>query len=206
MSTNKICSEFVREVCDGRDPSHGYEHMLKVKKNAMHTYRLENINDDEIKQLCTIVAWCHDVADHKYDKDGKLADTVKEFLRINFYTNSTLIWNCIERISFSKEKHNKDDWKLLLGEKGMLVRNIVSDADKLEAVGKPGLTRCIEYASEQYMKDHGVSIPHSVLVSAVHEHSNDKLLRLKDYMRTKTGLNMAIPLHDELVRELANMI
>jgi HD superfamily phosphodiesterase len=36
----------------------------------------------------------------------------------------------------------------LIGVRGMLVRNIVSDADKLDALGMHGLHRCLSYIKE----------------------------------------------------------
>ena len=46
-------------------------------------------------------------------------------------------------------------------------------------------------------------MPYDCLKSDVINHSNDKLLRLKDgFIRTKTGKIMAEKLHDEFVAEL----
>ena len=206
-SINQLCGEFVRETCKDRDPSHGYNHMKQVKENSMIIYHGENINDPYIKNLCKIVAWLHDVADHKYDKDNQLEHIIKKFLSEHFPEDSKLIWDIIQRISYSKEvKQGKIDWLLTLGEKGCIVRNIVSDGDKLEAIGKIGIERCVEFSKEQYYKNNGENIPTKLLIDEVCKHSDEKLLRLKDeFINTKTGKCLAEPLHNEMINILTHL-
>lgn len=96
----------------------------------------------------------------------------------------------IDRISYSKEvkmiKANNLDWKCVLGVKGLIVRNIVSDADKLEAIGKIGLDRCIEYTKTKYFEKHSEKIPKNVLKVMVNNYADEKLKTLKDhFIRTK---------------------
>jgi HD superfamily phosphodiesterase len=106
--------------------------------------------------------------------------------------DAQLIMDIIERISYSREKTFGDsDWLATLGETGIIVRNIVSDADKLEAIGEIGIRRC-----EQYSRH--VS-PHNVW-ARVRQHADEKLLHLRDhYIRTRAGKQLAAPLHDEMV-------
>ena len=206
MSVNQICLPFVEKKCYLRDSSHGTSHMLQVQQNALKIYEGENINDDHIKTLCEVVAILHDVADHKYDNNNTLSQQVKEFLQTNFPTDAILIWNIIERISYSKEVKSKADWSNVLGPIGILVRNIVSDADKLEAIGKTGLQRCINFTKLQYLHKNGKEILPEELNSEVYKHAVEKLLVLKDkFIYTATGKKMAKPLHSELVIALTEM-
>jgi HD superfamily phosphodiesterase len=207
-SINQLCSGFVSETCKDRDPSHGHDHMKQVKENSMIIYHGENINDPYIKNLCRIVAWLHDVADHKYDKNNQLETIIKNFLFEHFPEDAKLIWDIIQRISYSKEvKQGRSDWLSILGEKGCIVRNIVSDADKLEAIGKIGMERCIDFSKEQYQhKNNGENMPSNLLIEAVSKHADEKLLRLKDeFIITKTGKCLAESLHNDMINILENL-
>ena len=114
----------------------------------------------------------------------------------------------IDYVSYSKEKKAIDnntpiDFSKELGYLNATVRDIVSDADKCEAIGQLGLYRCIEYTQHVYKQKNQTDMPYDCLKSDVINHSNDKLLRLKDgFIRTKTGKIMAEKLHDEFVAEL----
>jgi uncharacterized protein len=151
------------------------------------------------------VAWLHDVSDHKYDKDGTLDQQLDKF-GIENIPNYLEIKKVIKLISYSSE--NKAicngtplDYEELLGTHYATVRHIVSDADKLEAIGAIGIERCI-----QYTKHSKPSITDEELKHAVQVHADEKLLRLKDeFIRTNTGKRLAIPLHDEMVELLKKM-
>ena len=200
---------FVKKTCDkaGRDPSHGYEHMKQVYANSMIICKMMKIKDPYILKMVTIVSWLHDVFDHKYDFDGKLKNRVNEFLESHYKPKDIkLILDIIERISFSKENkvrinNQQLDWIEVLGEKGVLIRNIVSDADKLEAIGKEGINRCI-----MYTKECNENISDDELINNVKKHADEKLLRLKDeFIRTEAGKQLAQPLHEEMKNMLENM-
>ncbi|AYV79248.1 MAG: metal dependent phosphohydrolase [Faunusvirus sp.] len=203
-------SKFVITTCADRDPSHGYDHMRTVAETALRIYDAEQVgyNDDkyDIQRLIIIVALLHDVADHKYDKTGQLHKTVADFIKSICPDDYILVGNIIDRISFSKEDKilacgDKLDWQEVLGDVGSLVRNIVSDADKLEAIGIIGVTRCIEYCRHICK-----NIDEKTLLVLVIKHAQEKLLRIKThYIRTKTGKRLAEPLHDAMVSEILNM-
>lgn len=202
-------SEFVKKVCNGRDESHGYEHMKKVAENARQIYEHQSIDKSNrnsyiILENVLIVAWLHDVADHKYDLDGTLETKIHNFLvkLLKDQKRVELIQNIIHRISYSKEnkivqsgRKPEEEWKKVLGDEGLIIRNIVSDADKLEALGKIGMERCI-----MYTKERSPGISYEKLVENVKAHSKEKLLRLKDeFIRTKYGKKLAEPLHQEFI-------
>lgn len=209
---NKL-KEFVKDVCKDREPSHGYEHMEKVKSNSIKIYNElppksdSYVKDDILKNLIITVAWLHDVYDHKYDHDGKLRNKVMMFLvDLKDPTHATIVMDIIERISYSRE--NKSilngealDWNDVLGSEPLLVRNIVSDADKLEAIGQVGVDRCVAYTLEKNPNISGEN-----LVKHVMKHADEKLLRLKDeFIRTEPGKRMAEPLHQEMIEGLEKL-
>lgn len=210
-------SDFVKEVCAERDESHGWQHMKYVAENSMNIYYSEYVKGNlepstQLQQLVLACAWLHDVPDHKYDHDGKLMEKVEHFLDHHLPENKRMILNVIDRVSFSKEniclkKGIPLDWDQVLGEVGITVRNIVSDADKLEALGKIGFERTCEYTREAYKQKHGKDMPYYKLVENVKQHSEDKLLRLKDeFIRTDSGKELAEPLHYQFKKMLDNMV
>ena len=68
---------------------------------------------------------------------------MEAFLTENFSEEKTKILAIIERIAFSREKAwGRNDWLAVLGIDGVIVRNIVSDADKLDAINAH---RCYMY-------------------------------------------------------------
>jgi HD superfamily phosphodiesterase len=214
--TQKL-TDFVQTTCEGRGPSHGYEHMQKVARNALEIFEGEEANippirRPEVRLKIKIVAWLHDVADHKYDGDGNLKLRVKDFVSsICDKRTAGIILLIIDLISYSKENKailegNPINYEELLEEYDIWVRHIVSDADKLEALGKVGFERCREYSIHAYKEKYGSEPTPDILKKLINEHANEKLLRLKDqFVRTQTGKQMAEPLHEELVNELENL-
>ena len=232
---------FVRDNTKERDDSHGHEHMRRVALNAIMIFEMErsdicqqlltdyvsnyekfavntNSNDfigfkmDQILKNIITVAWLHDVADHKYDHDGRLLESVKQFIKSNSENNNNSLLTIIRKVSYSEEarfqKENpnrEDDFISDLGLQDQIVRNIVSDADKLEALGKIGVDRCIEY-SREVLKENGQNVTTEQINSRVLKHAEEKLLRLKDnYIRTHSGKKIAEKLHEEMVAELSKL-
>lgn len=204
--------QFVNTMCEGRDWSHGFEHMVRVTENAINIFDKEkkNINEelwDEIDEKIKIVAMLHDVADHKYDSNGELRIKVRKFVE-TIHSDVDGIMKTIDLISYSKEQRGIDCGVLInfeseLGVVNVIVRNIVSDSDKLEALGKIGLDRCSEYNKKIYFEKFGKEMDYHDLKRDVMQHCNEKLLRLKDnFIRTSSGKEMAVILHDELVKEM----
>lgn len=208
-------SAFVAQVCADRDPSHGHEHMHSVAINSLFIYMNTEspLKNESVSDLVIAVAWLHDIIDHKYDPEKKLAGRMRTFLEGLFSpTDVQLIFDIIDRVSYSKEntamkKKEKLDWQEVLGNAGCFVREIVSDADKLEAIGKIGIQRCMEYTSHHYFEKNHKEISQQELVAEVVKHANEKLLRLKDeFIRTTVGKKMAKPLHDEMITMLADFL
>ena len=192
--------KFVQDHTRDRDSSHGYEHMEKVYDNAMTI--CTKLGDDiplNILRWVTIVSWLHDVADHKYDKNGESRKYVQYFLQEHIPEYAKEIMTCIDCISFSREKKEGCKYyEKLLSPEFVQVRNIVSDADKLEALGVAGLERCeaytrnVAYENKAFVTDEQVFL--SVLL-----HCKEKLFILSsEYMRTVPGHEMAIALDAEM--------
>lgn len=216
--------KFVIETVGHRSSSHSDEHMRVVVNNSRkiceHTYG-EEILENPMYLLIATVAWLHDVADHKYlSHDPSLTQKVADFLDKftedykhlvkgsdceHLYTTEK-IQAIIDRISYSKEKKFGDnDWNEVLGDVGIKIRNIVSDADKIEAIGKAGIQRCARYGAEKLEQENMEATKEQIFDRTVN-HYHDKLKHLSSkYMRTEFGKKWAAALDEEMVAELENM-
>lgn len=205
--------KFVKENTVGRDPSHGYEHMKQVFKNSQEICAKicaegTLISADVIRWIA-IVAWLHDVADHKYDKDGVLMEKVKTFVyeQVVDKDDAEYVLMCIEMVSFSKEKkEGMKYYEKILPEKFVIVRNIVSDADKLEAIGVIGLQRCEAY-TKHIAKEKNEQLTDEEVLYRIAEHCKEKLFILAtSYMRTNPGRKMALDKDMEMRMWMTNRL
>jgi hypothetical protein len=131
-------SAYVASVTIDRDDSHGHAHMQEVAWLSMDISRClhqKGLSCPSTKELVMCVAWLHDVSDHKYDPEGKMRQQTIDFLS-KHHMDTTLIMNIIDLISYSREVSDRQHedyrqrWEKLLGVDGLLIRDIVSDADK----------------------------------------------------------------------------
>ena len=200
ITLEKKISDFVYEITKDRDNSHGWMHMKKVSENAKIIMQDMDITKKQYKNA-VIVSWLHDVADHKYDKNGVMQIKLEDFLKtiISEPEIGVRILQCIDMISFSKElKRGYKYYYQILPKDWVKVRNIASDADKIEAIGPTGIDRCKKY----YIEKSGEHA-HKQIVRDIHNLAEKKLLLLKDrYIHTEKGKEMAKPLHEFLVRWL----
>ncbi|CUI15300.1 Hypothetical protein, putative [Bodo saltans] len=227
-----ICRTF---FCAGRDASHGLAHMETVTRQAVLIFMMNHGATESAEFIARnlsrviVVAMLHDVNDHKYDDEvGTLAKKVKTFLESiasklvivdgeaeGCATEAGVVetvMQCTDAISYSKEVKRGMRWfeKTLPSAAWVVVRDSVSDSDKLEAIGYSGLLRCYEFAThllkgkgkwEAALQEHGIdNIGKALLYPHVVEHSDEKLLRLKDhFVNTVAGKHLALPLHEEMV-------
>lgn len=193
--------EFVKLHTSGRDPSHGYSHMSRVAATAMDIMTEMDVSEDQFR-WSIIVAWLHDVADHKYDKDESIMRHVEMFLRVIDPVNHDNLLKCIKAISFSTEKRlGYKFYEQILPAEWVVVRNIASDADKIEALGLVGIDRCIQYAQET----HENKLSEDEEIMYVWEHAREKILHLhKKYIHTKVGKLISRHLHNDTLWWLAS--
>ena len=198
-----LLSEFVAEICQGRDDSHGHAHMKAVAETTRFIIKQDFIDESGWLTLDTITAaWLHDVADHKYDHDGTLEQRLDAFGNANI-GNYEEIKQVIKYVSFSTE--NKAivagaplNFPEILGAYYSQIRDIVSDADKLEAIGTIGIQRCIEYTTHT-----NPTYTHPQIISDVKKHAHEKLLRLAaQFIKTPTARIIATHRHKEMTEWL----
>jgi HD superfamily phosphodiesterase len=195
-----LLSNFVDEICKGRDDSHGHAHMKAVAEMTRLIIKEDFIDESGNLTLDAITAaWLHDVADHKYDHDGRLEQRLDAFGRANI-GNYDEIKKVIKYVSFSTE--NKAilagtplKFSAILGGYYSEIRDIVSDADKLEAIGVVGIERAIAYTTEA-----NPTYTEAQVIAEVCKHADEKLLRLAtEFIRTPFARKIAKDRHCKMV-------
>ena len=190
-----VCAaeDFVKKELAGVDGSHDWWHIHRVRNLALKLASMEGISEPTKLEVIELAALLHDVKDWKYSgSDHAGVTAVEEFLQsINYSPEHTkTILFVISNIGF-KEVLSKKMKPAITPELG-----IVQDADRIDAIGAIGIARCFtfggskhrvlhdptiaprtELSKESYMKEKGTTI----------NHFHEKLLLLKDKMKTKSG-------------------
>ena len=187
-----------------RDTSHDFNHVEKVCKNALYIYNTigviyEKNDDDEL--ILVISSLGHDIWDHKYYQDSDEIDKIKSLFMYSMFicdVPSVIIMKSIkiiDSISLSNEYRLRQAGKMLeLDPEIIFIRNIVSDADKLESLGLVCVERMIEYGIHDNIIDNAEHASHIKL------HCQTKLYKLlhDNYIMTDIGRRLAEPLLQEL--------
>ena len=175
--------EYVKKEMEGG--SHGFDHVLRVVELARYIGTLEGADMDVLMPA----AYLHDVA-RKYESEGKDhaklgAKMAKEFLRKIGYPEEK-----IEHISHAIEVHRYKSKK----EPRTLEAIILKEADMLDAIGAIGIYRVISHSCET-----GRSLDDTI------KHIEEKLIKLKDKMKTRTAFEIARKRHEFLESFLKNL-
>ncbi|MFA4640845.1 HD domain-containing protein [Pyrococcus kukulkanii] len=154
--------------------SHGLSHTLRVLKLSLYIGSQEGA-DLEVLALASLL---HDVARPLEDR-GIIQDHAKESARIakeilKGHPRVEEVVHAIEAHRFSNDVKPRT-----------LEARILSDADKIDALGAVGIARVFMYSGEN-----GRSIEDSI------EHFKRKILKLKDMIYTSTGRKMAQERHE----------
>ena len=179
--------------------------VAEMSRNIIHEDYRDRRHYRHLMMDAITAAWLHDIADHKYDHDGTLEQRLDEF-GYKHIMNYEDLKKVIKYVSFSSE--NKAifagtplDYDSLLTPYYALVRHIVSDADKLQAIGKIGITRAL-----MYTRDSNPTYTEAQVIVDVRRHADEKLLRIAtEFMRTPTGRMLAQKEHEEMVNELQQL-
>lgn len=154
---------------------HGIGHVIRVIINIQNILKYESANPF----IALFSGWLHDIGRYKESELNQhhaiiSADMARLFIESNKLQLSQQeiehIIECIERHSFSAGK-----------EPDTIEAKIVSDADKIDALGSIGIYRVACYQSEN-----GRGIEDMI------RHFHEKLLKLKDQIYTKIGLEIAL--------------
>lgn len=173
---------FVEESTMTFDESHDVSHAYAVYKNMLKI--VETIDEDIDMDVLVYCAMLHDICDHKYPNSIKESELIKFIIDGLGDTKCERVMNIINNVSFSKQIKGL---RKELQYPDNIHLDIISDADRLEAIGQIGIDRCIKYTRAS-----GGQVPEDVI-----KHCHEKLLILKDkYIVTSIGKQIAEPLHN----------
>lgn len=188
----------VRERVNQYGKGHDFSHIERVVKNALEINKVEK----ESEKLVLILAYCHDLFDEKFYHHDDFKDELRDLLSDIELSNEEFDTLYLDLKNF--------------GFKGGLqvpqlskVGQIVSDADRLDAIGAIGIARTMMYGDTLYDRN----IEYKPITSKdeyrshrpILFHFYDKLLKLKDLMFTKTGKQMAQQRHQFMLEYLEQL-
>ncbi|KAI8538543.1 hypothetical protein RHMOL_Rhmol09G0111800 [Rhododendron molle] len=148
-----------------------------------------------------LAALLHDIGDYKYMRDSSEGKIVEEFLEAEGVDESKKIkiLSIIKGMGFKEEVEGYAD------SKHSAEFGVVQDADRLDAIGAIGIARCLTFGGSRNNVLHDPSIlPRSDLSKGQYmeknkqttmNHFHEKLLKLKDLMKTKAGQRRAEKRH-----------
>jgi len=194
--------ELAKNMYQGRDKSHGISHVTKVRANALIICRKLNITDFTTLLKIETAALFHDLWDHKYvDHSSKnyvrIKKNLHEELKKMYFSDHDIkdIEIIINNVSLSREMCLRKQDECLNLKHLQLMRDIVSDADKLEMLGLQGIDRIVEYQVHKFPNSKSYEI--KKIVQDVYNEKISKLLS-DNYIKTKPAKELAQPLMQEM--------
>jgi uncharacterized protein len=188
---------FVKEKLKDAEAGHDWFHIYRVYKNALKIHSLEGGN----LLIISLAALLHDIADSKFNNgDEEIGPRIAgDFLKANSIDSDiiTHVQKIIKNVSF-KANLGKIDFS-------SKELDIVQDADRLDAIGAIGIARAFTYGGfkNRTMYDPEIlpsfnqtkeEYKHSVAPTI--NHFYEKLLLLKDLMKTQAGREIAEVRHN----------
>jgi HD superfamily phosphodiesterase len=203
--------QLAHKYYQNRDESHGIKHVMIVLENVKTILsKMEfDIHNGNIL-IIVAAALLHDAYDHKYVKD---VESVKKNIAIDLadleFTSESIqkVFLIIDNLSFSKEKKLRAIGKSILNnfkeypELLTTMRNIVSDADKIDAVAEDAVKRMVLYGN--HINPNQTT---DEIIKNIRAHCDEKLFILvKDnYIRTPIGRKNAEKHIEHLTKLVGN--
>ncbi|EXB55173.1 Uncharacterized protein ypgQ [Morus notabilis] len=209
--TVRNAEELVEEAMKGNDASHDAAHVWRVRDLALSLARDEGLSSNpQSMEIVELAALLHDIGDYKYVRDPSEERIVENFLEEEGIEEEkkTKILGIIKGMGFKDELAGRAN-----GETSLEFR-VVQDADRLDAIGAIGIARCFTFGGSRNRLLHDPNIqPRSDLSKEQYmekdeqttvNHFHEKLLKLKDMMKTKAGRSRADRRHkfmEEFLKE-----
>lgn len=200
-SVVKACEHAARKIYDTFDASHDWQHIERVRKNAVSILQFEEAD----AFLIDIAVLLHDVSDPKYLKDGEDPETA--------------ILNSLE-LSESQKRQVKAIIRSVSYKGGngiapaSIEAEIVQDADRLDAIGAVGIARTFAYGGakgrklydwEEKPRGEMTEEEYRSAPTSSATHFYEKLLLLKNTMNTATGKQIAEERHQFMLSFLEQL-
>jgi uncharacterized protein len=193
----KKTEEYVHTTLEKEGSGHDWFHIQRVRNNALAIGRPEGAD----LYIVNLAALLHDIADWKSHEEGSMPTAIKflEKLGVDQQIISQVGY-IIDHVSFKGID--------VEGELVTLEAKVVQDADRLDALGAIGIARCFTYGGSKGILIHDpLQQPHRFDTQSYTEaakqgkgtsinHFYEKLLLLKDLMKTESGRSMAQRRHE----------
>lgn len=189
--------QFVKETLAGAEAGHDWFHIERVYNNA----RLINESENGDPLIVALAALLHDIADAKFNNGD---EEIGPRIAGEFLTGLDLSYDLISHVQqIIRNLSYKASLGTITFQSAEL--DIVQDADRLDAIGAIGIARAFTYGGYKNRSMYDPEIPVDLNMSKeayknttapTINHFYEKLLRLKDLMRTETGKKIAGQRHD----------
>lgn len=203
MNTLEQCEQLVKEVYKHFDASHDFQHIERVRKNALEILETIDNADQEVVELAVLL---HDVSDPKYAKDQLKSEETRIIQLLKLPDEKVAhIKEVIKSVSFNGG--NEQQPKTIEAE-------VVRDADRLDAIGAVGIARTFAYGGTRGRKLYDASETPRANMSAEEYRTKDtasvthfyeKLLLLSAGMITEKGKELATERHSFMELFLQNL-
>ena len=163
----KQTEDFVKSCSINNEPGHDFSHIQRVRNMAL-------LLGKECKSdlfLVELLALLHDVEDHKLN-NGNSVSAFLDTLDIDSDLKDKILY-ILPRLSFSKYPTLPNDFPI--------EGKIVSDADRLDAIGAMGIARAFSYGGS-----HNRSFEETL------KHFDEKLLVLDQYLYLEKSKEIAL--------------
>ncbi|RQO72391.1 phosphohydrolase [Pedobacter sp. KBW06] len=188
---------FVKETLSGAEAGHDWFHIERVFRNAQHLNETEQ--GDEL--IVALAALLHDIADSKFNNGD---EEIGPRIAGNFLNSLGLEPATITHV---QEIIKNLSYKASLGTISFQSKelDIVQDADRLDAIGAIGIARAFTYGGYKNRVLYDPEIVPNLHMSKEEyknsstptiNHFYEKLLKLKDLMKTESGKKIAAERHD----------
>jgi uncharacterized protein len=184
--------DFVKKTLAGAEAGHDWFHIERVYKTAQHINKQEQ--GDEL--IVALAALLHDIADSKFNGGD---EEIGPQIAGNFLKSLELDAIVIEQVQqIIKNLSFKASFGKLTFQSKEL--DIVQDADRLDAIGAIGIARAFTYGGfkNRVLYDPEIEVnlnmskeQYKNTTAPTINHFYEKLLLLKDLMKTPTGKQMA---------------
>lgn len=185
LAQTRIFAQKIHSQCD---QAHDFWHVERVYKLAEKILETEQC-DQFIVRMSVLL---HDVADQKLTDNQRVAEDFLETLDLSTETRQQ-ISQIIAHVGFRKNLEQVDFDCLEL--------RVVQDADMLDGMGAIGVARAFAYGSKANRALYDPATPPLTVVDKNYasettiNHFYEKLLKLKDKLRTQTGKKLGAERH-----------
>ncbi len=181
---------WVQQKLSSVDAGHDWWHAVRVRNSALKIAEKEGGN----RLIIETASLVHDLVDDKFFNPDKAEKEIVEKLNSLSFSKDDInhILQIITSMSFSKELDGNSFDSLEF--------RIVQDADRLDAIGAIGIARTFSYGGHKGREFYNPEIPFKEVSSKQEyragatptiNHFYEKLLKLKNMMKTSTGRKMA---------------